>query len=161
MNPISSFPGLSKYLICFCIRSPPVWHFLASKIVQIMLDTAGVFLVLFNDCRSFSWNHSSRPILTPKATWSSVFVKVLSIWLQVENRRTQRGNVNTVKLSNPLQCWSAEQSSPCCSDAKTLKKNHQPFGLRKPTVQIKIYLQSLFISRTEWIKYNLFKICMM
>lgn len=58
-----------------------------------------LFLPLFNNCRSFSWKHSSRPILMPNAPWRSVFVKVLSIWLQEETRRAQGGNVNFNKPS--------------------------------------------------------------
>lgn len=60
-----------------------------------------LFLLLFNNCRSFSWKHSSGPILMPNAPWRSIFVKVLSIWLWGEAGSTQGGNVNSTKLSNP------------------------------------------------------------
>lgn len=75
-----------------------------------------LFSLLFNNCRSFFWKHSSRPNTNAKR---SILVKALSIWLQVETTRTQGGNVNFNKLSIPqsfgCKATALNTETPCCS----------------------------------------------
>lgn len=56
-----------------------------------------------------------------------------------ENTERERKHCQTITSTTMLECWTIKPMLLWCKNIK--KKKHQPFGLRKTIVQIKIYFQ--------------------